>query len=113
MNKTEYLLTKLSEECAEVIQRCTKAQTFGLNEKQPGQELSNITRLASELHDLFIILSIASNTDDLKEIAGFLDGSVDDQYSLRRAEKVKKYMSYSIDCGQLSMTKEELEKLFE
>lgn len=50
------LLTILIEECAEVIQRATKAQRFGLTEVQPGQPLSNSTRLAHEIGDLFEVV---------------------------------------------------------
>lgn len=32
MNLTEFLLTKLIEECSEVQKACTKALTFGLDE---------------------------------------------------------------------------------
>lgn len=60
MNKQEYLLTCLAEECAEVAQRCTKALRFGINECQPGQELSNEERLNIELNDLFTICRLLS-----------------------------------------------------
>jgi len=39
-------------ECAAIIKRATKALRFGLEEKQPGQELTNAQRLAREIGDL-------------------------------------------------------------
>ena len=53
VNTTEYLLTCLIEECAEVIQRATKAQRFGLMEIQPGQKMDNQQRLQEEISDLW------------------------------------------------------------
>lgn len=50
------LLTILIEECAEVTQRATKAQRFGLAEKQPGQRLSNAQRLAREIGDVLALV---------------------------------------------------------
>jgi len=46
------LLTLLSEECAEVIQRVTKALRFGLDEVQPGQHLTNAERILQEFADV-------------------------------------------------------------
>jgi len=34
MNRMEHLLAVLAEECAEVAQRCSKAQRFGMHQKQ-------------------------------------------------------------------------------
>ena len=51
--EADHLLIRLAEECAEVQQRITKALTYGLTEKQPGQGLDNNERLALELDDLF------------------------------------------------------------
>jgi NTP pyrophosphatase (non-canonical NTP hydrolase) len=52
MNKHEYLLTCLAEECNEVAQRISKALRFGLDEVQPDQPLNNRERITEELHDL-------------------------------------------------------------
>jgi len=53
------ILTIVAEEAAEVIQRATKALRFGLDEVQPGQELSNAQRLAEEIGDLEEIIALA------------------------------------------------------
>lgn len=53
------ILTILIEECAEVQQRATKALRFGLQERQPGQELTNVERLSREVGDLYEIIDVA------------------------------------------------------
>lgn len=50
------LLECLAEECAEVIQRATKALRFGLEEVQPGQPLTNSERISQEVGDLLAVL---------------------------------------------------------
>lgn len=93
MNTTEYLLTCLIEECAEVIQRATKAQRFGLDEIQPEQTFTNEERLADELDDLAGVLELLREkglclTDDEDAIAA-------------KKVKVKKFMEYSRELGAL------------
>lgn len=53
------VLTILAEECAEVIQRVTKAQRFGLEERQPGQQMDNAGRLALEIGDVLAMVDTA------------------------------------------------------
>ncbi len=52
LNRTEYLLVKLGEECADVAQRATKAITFGIDEVQHDQPFTNAERIVQELADL-------------------------------------------------------------
>jgi hypothetical protein len=52
LTKTEYLLTLVGEECAEIAQRASKAIRFGLHETQPGQAYDNARRLMMEVIDL-------------------------------------------------------------
>lgn len=58
MTREQYLLQKLQEEAAEVIQRASKVNRFGLLEVQPGQTENNRDRLRGELIDLFAVLAI-------------------------------------------------------
>jgi len=55
MNRQEYLLTCLAEECAEVIQCVTKIQRFGLESIEPGQFSTNAERLIDEFNDVMAI----------------------------------------------------------
>jgi hypothetical protein len=49
------LLIILMEEAAEVQQRAAKALRFGLDEIQPGQELTNANRIEDEVGDFIAI----------------------------------------------------------
>lgn len=57
------LLTILMEECAEVIQRASKAKRFGLAEVQPGQPYTNSYRLALEIGDIFAVVDALEKRD--------------------------------------------------
>ena len=52
LTNRDYLLTKLMEECGEIIQRAAKIQRFGLEEIQDGHSENNQQRLQAELTDL-------------------------------------------------------------
>lgn len=95
MNLSEYLLTKLGEEANEVGQRTSKAQCFGLDEKQEGQDLTNAERLNYELNDLFATL-------DILHEYGIFKFRADLDAQARKKKKILKYMIYSRDvCGTL------------
>ena len=57
------LLEILAEECAEVIQRVTKALRFGVDEVQPGQPHTNAQRISYEMGDVLATL----RSDDTNE----------------------------------------------
>lgn len=94
MNRTEHLLTILGEECAEIIQRVTKALRFGLDEVEPGQTLTNADRIAGELADLDGVLQMLTDSGAIPEICG-------DAVRAKIA-KVEKFLEYSETCGTLS-----------
>lgn len=96
MNKIEYLLVCLAEECAEVAQRCTKALRFGLSEVQDGQELTNEQRLKYELTDLYTLIYMLENE-------GLNIESIDPDASFLKEQKVKKYMNYVVTKGTLKL----------
>lgn len=96
MNRTEYLLVKLAEECSEVAQRATKALTFGLDEVQEGQKLTNSERILLEFNDLLAVI------DMLKDEAVFdEDNIVNKQLMEDKKQKIEKYMLYSQQIGTL------------
>ncbi len=94
MTETEHLLIIASEECSEIAQRISKALRFGLDEREPHQQLTNAERIALEVVDLFAVLGMLSS-----EIP------VDDMMTPRsvqaKKDKVKEFLLYSIDCGTL------------
>lgn len=61
MNRQEYLLTCLAEECAEVAQCISKALRFGLTGVQPDQPLTNAQRISEELRDLTAVAEMCED----------------------------------------------------
>ena len=90
MNRTDHLLDILIEECAEVIQRATKAKRFGILEVQPEQELTNGRRIAYEVCDLVAVadMLLGSSWEDPEMI-------------IAKKRKVEHFLEYSKECGML------------
>lgn len=100
LNKLEYTLVQLQEECAEVSQRAAKALRFGMYEIQPGQEKSNLERLEDEAIDLLTMLAILdSQLGDVMCI--FNDPEKFELAMNAKKEKVLQYMKYSREKGLL------------
>ena len=93
-DRTDYLLTQLASECAEIVHRVTKAQHFGLHEKQPGQDKDNIERIAEEVNDLFGVLAMLTLDE------GILPPP-DPEAVLAKKARVEHYMKYARQCGTL------------
>jgi hypothetical protein len=74
MERTQYLLICLSEECAEVSQRASKALRFGLQEVQSGQEQTNAERIAQEFQDLLAIIEMLEEAGKGQSVDGILQG---------------------------------------
>lgn len=62
----QYLLDKLQEEAAEVIQAVSKIRRFGKDNHHPERETTNLQELANELEDLQAIIY---RLEDLSYIA--------------------------------------------
>lgn len=90
----QYLLSCLAEECAEVAQRISKALRFGLDEIQPGQNLSNAQRVVLELHDVWATLSMCCDHN-------ILEFEHDVELTEDKKAKIRKYMEYSRSIGRL------------
>lgn len=89
MTRNQYLLLKLSEECSEVAQRCSKQIQFGKDEIQKGQELTNQKRLHSELVDLTAIIQLLNEAGEITPIPNL------EELIEQKKEKIKKYLRYS------------------
>ena len=97
MNTTEYLLTCLTEECAEIQQLCAKAQRFGLDSHHPDdpEMRQNIDKLKGEINDLFGVL-------EWLETIGLWNGNVEDkQLVLKKITKLGTMMDISRKLGTL------------
>jgi len=55
MTKEQYLLLYLIEEMTECVNRASKAIRFTLQEKEPGQDLTNEERLIGEIVDVMAV----------------------------------------------------------
>lgn len=95
LNSQEYLLTQLSEECAEVAHRASKAMRFGLAEQQFGQP-SNRHRLESEVNDLLGTIA------ELRAV-GILTSRPNAKAMLTKRLRIKHYMQYSREVGALEV----------
>ena len=55
---TQYLICKLQEEAAEVIQAVSKINRFGEQNKHPDRQTTNKQELIQELEDFLAILAV-------------------------------------------------------
>ena len=88
MTRQQYLLVKLAEEGIEVAQRATKATTFGIDQVQKDQPLTNRERLIGEFTDLLAIMRMLGLPTEPNEEA-----------IAKKIEKVESYMALSIELG--------------
>lgn len=93
ISREKYLLDCLAEECNEVAIRASKAIRFGLNEKQPGQDLDNGSRINIELEDLMAVVEM------LNDECGLSHSPIHTARHLKRA-KVNKFYQYSVERGE-------------
>lgn len=95
MTTKEYLLVQLVSECAEVAHIVTKAIHFGLSEKMPGQEKTNLERVMEEWTDLQSTMHLLQEerilpTTPIVNVKPKID-------------KIKRYMTYAeMQCKTLS-----------
>jgi len=97
MNKNQFLLLKLAEECAEVAHVATKQIQFGKDNVRKVSSGSNAQRLKSEVMDLFTLVSLLIQAEEIPFIW-------DDELAEARAkkiEKMQKYLDKSFELGQL------------
>ena len=60
-NKIQYLICKLQEEAAEVIQAVSKINRFGEQNSHPDRATTNKQELVQELEDFLAILAVLEN----------------------------------------------------
>jgi NTP pyrophosphatase (non-canonical NTP hydrolase) len=61
-NPTQYLICKLQEEAAEVIQAVSKINRFGEQSNHPDRTTTNKQELIAELEDFLAILAVLEQT---------------------------------------------------
>ena len=66
MDREQFLLVKLAEECNEVAQMAIKSMQFGLDNVKPDQPYTNRERLNQEFNDLITIMQLLSQENYLE-----------------------------------------------
>lgn len=107
MTKQEYLLNKLQEECAEVIQIASKYKSFGPDSFHPDDptKTTNKTLLGREIIDIMAVVSMIGN-EGLLEVTSGKEAAESIE---RKVAKVEYYMQASRDCGCLDPEPEEMQ----
>lgn len=87
MNYDKYLLIKLAEECNEIAQAAIKVALFGPKSVDPREDTgeTNSQKLGKELMDFSAVLN------ELNRNGPFLDADYDEEYVLKKCEKLKQY----------------------
>lgn len=85
------LLVVMAEEANEVGQRVCKALRFGMQEVQPGQNLTNAQRIAVELGDLLAVF-------DRLQARGLLDANVVTDASIAKHQKLDRFLQSQTDA---------------
>jgi len=96
MTVIEYLLTCLIEEGAEIQQRATKAQRFGLFEVQSGQKKTNRDRLEYEFLDQIAVIELL---DEQGVVICDMTSKRARRLIDKKKRKVKKFLEYSKTLG--------------
>lgn len=112
MNRNQFLLTKLSEECAEVMQRALKQIQYGAEQIQTSGEvkggvgapveeagLTNAQRLLNELIDMCIIVELL---EDAGQLPPPPKGYEYDDKKTAKVEKINKYLAFFRQLGEIN-----------
>lgn len=94
-NVTEHLLTHLSEEAGEIVQRIAKIARFGLEEIQEGHTETNQERLEVEVNQFLAVADILC-------ALGVLPNLNDSGDKREKLQRVYKYAKLSVARGRLS-----------
>lgn len=96
MNRIQALLCRLGEECNEVAQRCSKAQLFGMNQRQADQAFTNAERINFELQDLYALVEMIRGESRNPWFGVHMDEVIQ-----AKQRKVRAYMAQDRDLDAL------------
>lgn len=100
MTRLQLLLGKVAEEAAEVAQRALKAQQFGLEEVQDGQDQDNADRLHNELIDLRAVVEMVEEEADVSLFAVGIESMGTEPFAITlKKQKVERYLQLSQSLG--------------
>lgn len=96
MNRKEYLLTCLAEECSELAIECSKSKRFGLDSYGENDTVtlrySNSENLVKEFVDVYALIKMLDQE-------GYINYSFTDFQSKAKMDKVDKYYNISKQLG--------------
>jgi hypothetical protein len=95
MKRDEHLLVILAEECSEVAKEAAKALRFGLDDKEPNQDLTNRKKIATEFNDLYAVMSMCLDAGILNDSDMLVATEME-----AKKQKVEKYLKYSKSVGK-------------
>jgi hypothetical protein len=95
MTRKEHLLTIAAEECNETAQRISKALRFSLEEKQPGQSMTNAERITYEFSQLYAMMEMLHAEGCIQDMT--YEGDIED-----KKLQVEKYLLHSEFMGTLT-----------
>ena len=94
LDKEQFFMAKIAEECMEVAQRALKLSQFGIDEVQSGQDKTNGERLSDELDDLIGVLTAANNAD-------VFTYEPNTTAVIAKRDKLEKYYKLSLSLGKV------------
>lgn len=95
MNREQFLLLKLAEECSEVVQIASKTMQFGGTERRPDLKENNYERTYAELNDVWAIIEMLNSGK-----TEFLFTKNREVIEAKK-EKVEKYLKFSQGLGMV------------
>lgn len=95
MNKVQYYLNKINQECSEVIKDSTKAMCFGVHSKDPSSEYAddNITNVVHEVYD---VIAAFETLMDLLGLPYKIDSKEAREYINSKKERNENYFKLSV-----------------
>jgi len=102
MNLLENRLGAIAEEASEVAKNALKAQKYGFNTIEPGQEKTNATRLLDEMNDLM------GAFEELIEMTGC--PGLDPEAMAAKRKKLDFFIGVCYALGTLTLTPQEKER---
>jgi hypothetical protein len=94
MTRTQYLLTVLAEEAAEVAKEAIKAARFGIDDAHPRTGETNRQRLTAEFNDLVAVMEMVKSDLGLKDL--YHGPAI-----ATKQARVQTYMEYSKERGMV------------
>lgn len=98
MNRRQYLLLKLSEECNELGKQCSKQMQFGRNERHEDLGIRNCVLTRDEALDVLAMIQILTRCGEIPDIC---QRDIEERV-IKRRKKIRRYIRYSRKLGMVN-----------